>query len=141
MSIAKVKNSVALLRISIGFIYLWFGVLKFFAGVSPAEVLAKDTIALLTFNLIPGQVSILLLAVWEVIIGVLLMAGLFIRPIFWLVIIHMICTFMPLVLLPDVSFTGPGALTLVGQYIIKNVVVISALWVVRVTNEKTETKF
>lgn len=141
MSIAKVKNSVALLRISIGFIYLWFGVLKFFAGVSPAEVLAKDTIALLTFNLIPGQVSILLLAVWEVFIGVLLMAGLFIRPIFWLVIIHMICTFMPLVLLPDVSFTGPGALTLVGPYIIKNVVVISALWVVRVTNEEMETKF
>src|SRR5690349_10523387 len=106
------KNRIVLLRISIGIIYLWFGVLKFFHGVSPAEDLAKDTIALLTFGLIPPDLSLLLLAIWEVAIGALLITGLFGRLVFWLAMVHMVCTFTPLVLLPDSSFTRvPVALT------------------------------
>jgi uncharacterized membrane protein YphA (DoxX/SURF4 family) len=111
--------------------------LKFFHGVSPAEDLAKDTIALLTFGLIPPDLSLLLLAIWEVAIGALLITGLFARPVFWLALVHMVCTFTPLVLLPDASFTrAPVALTLVGQYIIKNIVIVSALFVVRAMEEK-----
>jgi len=133
----KLKNRVAILRVSIGIIYLWFGTLKFFHGVSPAEDLAKETITLLTFGLIPPNISLLLLAIWEVAIGALLIMGIFNRKVFWLVLVHMICTFTPLVLLPNVSFTqAPVALTLVGQYIIKNIVIISALLVVRVMEEK-----
>ena len=33
------KYGLILLRISIGIIFLWFGVLKFFSGASPAEIL------------------------------------------------------------------------------------------------------
>lgn len=120
-----------ILRISIGIIYIWFGVLKFFPGVSPAEELAKETIHLLTFRLIKPDLSLLLLAIWETSIGVLLVVGLYSRLVIRIVLVHTICTFTPLFLLPALSFTAaPFSLTLVGQYIIKNIVIISALFVI-----------
>lgn len=133
----KFSTKIAVLRISIGIIYLWFGSLKYFPGVSPAEELAKETIHLLTFGLISPELSLLLLAIWETVIGILLISGLFWRFTFWLVLIHMICTFTPLALLPHLSFSQmPFSLTLVGQYIIKNIVIISALWVIHSADEK-----
>lgn len=123
---------VAVLQISIGIIYLWFGLLKFFPGVSPAEDLAAETIRLLTFGMLPKQVSLVLLAFWEVSVGLLLVFRIYYRIAFWLVLAHMICTFTPLILLPELSFTqAPYGLTLVGQYIIKNIVIVSALYVIR----------
>lgn len=119
------------LRVSIGIIYVWFGALKFFPGVSPAEELAKETIHLLTLKLITPGLSLLLLALWETAIGVLLISGLYSRVVIRIVLVHMICTFTPLFLLPGISFTSaPFALTLVGQYILKNIVIVSALFVI-----------
>jgi uncharacterized membrane protein YkgB len=119
------------LRVSIGIIYVWFGALKFFPGVSPAEELAKQTIHHLTLKMINPDLSLLLLALWETAIGFLLMSGLYSRVVIRIVLVHMICTFTPLVLLPAISFTSaPFALTLVGQYILKNIVIISALFVI-----------
>ncbi len=133
----KLKKWINLLRISIGVIYIWFGMLKYFPGVSPAEDLAKETIHLLTFGLIDSDLSLLLLAIWETVIGVFLIAGFFKRISFWLVLVHMICTFTPLALLPHLSFTQmPFSLTLVGQYIIKNIVIICALCVINTFEEK-----
>ncbi len=127
-----------ILRISIGIIYLWFGALKFFPGVSPAEELAKETIHRLTFRLISPDLSLLLLALWETAIGVLLILGLYPRVVVRIVLVHMVCTFAPLFLLPGISFTSaPFALTLVGQYIIKNIVIISALFVIDGFSKKT----
>lgn len=54
-----------MLSVCIGIIYLWFGMLKFFPGVSPAETIAMDTIHELTFGLIEPHLSLLLLAIWE----------------------------------------------------------------------------
>ena len=122
---------ITILRISIGTIYVWFGVLKFFPGVSPAEELAKETIHQLTFRLIGPDLSLLLLALWETSIGIMLMTGLYTRVVIRIVLVHMLCTFAPLFLLPGISFTSaPFALTLVGQYIIKNIVIVSALFVI-----------
>lgn len=119
------------LRISIGIIYVWFGMLKFFPGVSPAEDLAKETIHLLTFGWIGSDLSLLLLAIWETLAGILLIAGIQTRWTLRIVLLHMACTFTPLFLLPNLSFTWlPLALTLVGQYIIKNIVIVSALFVI-----------
>ncbi len=127
-----------ILRISIGIIYLWFGALKFFPGVSPAEELAKETIHRLTFRLISPDLSLLLLALWETSIGILLILGLYPRVVVRIVLVHMVCTFAPLFLLPGISFTSaPFALTLVGQYIIKNIVIISALFVIDGFSKKT----
>ena len=63
----SIDRWLSMLRISIGIIYIWFGSLKFFPGVSPAEDLAKETIHLLTFGLITPGLSLLLLALWETI--------------------------------------------------------------------------
>jgi len=130
-SLQKISLPITILRISIGIIYLWFGMLKFFPHLSPAEDLAKETIQLLTFRLVSADLSIILLAIWETVIGLLLITGLFCRVAIPLVLTHMICTFTPLILLPHLSFTHrPYALTLVGQYIIKNIVIVSALIVI-----------
>ena len=62
-------HSVLCLRLSLGVVFLWFGTLKFFPGVSPAEDLAGRTITLMTFGLVPATVSLPVLALWEVVIG------------------------------------------------------------------------
>lgn len=126
-----------LLRISIGVIYSWFGILKFFPGVSPAEELAKETIHLLTFGYINSDLSLLLLAIWETIIGILMVSGLYSKLVIRMILLHMIFTFTPLFLLPGISFTSaPPALTLIGQYIIKNIVIICALFVIDTSSKQ-----
>jgi hypothetical protein len=52
-----IANSIRLLRWAIGINYLWFGALKFFSGLSPAEALAKDTVRIITFGMIPDDVN------------------------------------------------------------------------------------
>ena len=130
-SIRNIDRRIIGLRISIGIIYVWFGALKFFPGVSPAEELAKETIHLLMFGLIKPDTSLLLLALWETLVGVLMISGLYPKWVTRIVAVHMVCTFAPLFLLPGLSFTSlPFALTLVGQYIIKNIVIVGALLVI-----------
>jgi len=112
-------------RIALGVIFIWYGVLKFFPHLSPAEVLATKTIDILFFHLIPEDISIKLLALWEVIVGIGLVFGFYLRWALAFFFIHMVFTFSPLVLLPEISFTqAPYAFTLVGQYILKNIVFI-----------------
>jgi uncharacterized membrane protein YphA (DoxX/SURF4 family) len=86
------QNAFNLLRISIGVIYVWFGALKFFDNLSPADQLAKDTIALITFELIPNHISIILLAIWETALGFALIIGSWKRSVFFILLIHMFCT-------------------------------------------------
>lgn len=121
------QNAMNLLRISIGVIYVWFGALKYFPNLSPADQLAKDTIHLITFGLIPSGVSIILLAIWETALGFVLIVGVWKRAVFYILLLHMVCTFVPLFFFADVSFTAlPYAFTLVGQYIMKNLIIIAA---------------
>lgn len=116
------------LSISIGLIYLWFGVLKFFPELSPAESLATNTIDVMTFHLLPGGLGYLLLAIIEVVIGIGLIMGIMRRFFVMAALVHMVCTFVPLFAFPDLSFTeAPYGFTIVGQYIMKNLVIIMAL--------------
>lgn len=127
-------NGIRLLRYSIGFIFVWFGALKFFPDLSPAQELATSTIDLLTFGLIPLQVSLAFLASLEVGIGILLLTGAWLRLTIALLLFQMGGTMTPVVLFPDMVFTAmPYALTIEGQYIIKNVVIISAAIVIGAT--------
>lgn len=119
----------AILSISIGLVYLWFGILKFFPGGSPAEQLALDVMNWLTFGFIPEKISIVLLALWESLIGIFLIVNIFRKPVLYLALIHMVCTFLPLFIFTDKSFTeSPLSFTLVGQYIFKNIIIVSALF-------------
>ncbi len=118
----------SLLAISIGLVYLWFGALKFFPDLSPAEGLAKSTIHVLTFGLIPDGVAIILLALWETWIGVFLIFNVARKTVTRLALVHIIFTFTPLLFFPDEVFSGGMPyLTLLGQYIIKNLIIIAAL--------------
>ena len=125
---SKTLSTERIMGIAIGLVYLWFGVLKFFPELSPAEKLAQETISSLTFHTIPGNVSIILLAIWETVVGVLLIFDKWRKPAILLALLHMVCTFTPLFLFPRESFTAlPYGFTLVGQYIFKNIVFIVAL--------------
>ena len=128
--ISKINKN-RLLAISIGIIYVWFGLLKFFPELSPADGLAKHTITLLTFGLIPENVSIIMLAILEVGIGLSLIFNFQLKVVVSIAIIHLILTFIPVLFFPEVSFAkAPFVLTSVRQYIIKNIVIISALFFV-----------
>ena len=117
-----------ILHISIGIIYIWFGLLKFFPDVSPAEALAKQTIDILSLGLIPSSISYTVLAVWETVIGILLLLRVYPKYTICLSLIHMLGTFMPLIIISDVTFaSSPMSLTLVGQYIMKNLIIVAAL--------------
>ena len=128
------RLGVPVLRVGLGVVFLWFGILKFFPGLSPAQDLAARTIERLSFGLVPPDVSLPVLAGWEVLIGLGLLSGLFLRATLLLLALQMAGTITPLVLFPDETFTViPIAPTLEGQYIIKNVVLIGAAMVVGAT--------
>jgi len=121
------RNGIPLLRYSIGIIFLWYGMLKFFQGASPAEDLAIRTIDALTFGFFSPKVIIISLALLETLIGIGLIFNLFLRETLLLLYLQMIGTFTPIFLFPEEFFTTfPYALTLEGQYIIKNLVIVSA---------------
>ena len=121
------NSTIKLIRLSLGIIFLWYGLLKFFPSLSPAEELATKTIDILFFGLIDPVLSIKLLAILEVSIGLGFILGIYTRFITVVFIGHMLFTFSPLFLLPELSFThAPYAFTLVGQYIVKNIVFILA---------------
>jgi uncharacterized membrane protein YkgB len=125
------RPCVRAVRISLGVIFAWFGVLKFFPGVSPAESLAVDTLEALTLGAIAPRILILALALFESALGLLLLSGKWTRTAIALLWAHMAGTALPLLLFPRRLFTAfPYAPTLEGQYILKNLIVVAAALVV-----------
>ncbi len=121
------RHGVILLRVSLGVVFFWFGVLKFFPALSPAEDLAAETIRLLTFGIVGPGLSLPVLATWEVAIGLGLITGRYMRFTLALLALQMLGTVTPLFLFPEQTWrVFPIALTLEGQYIIKNVVLVTA---------------
>jgi uncharacterized membrane protein YkgB len=122
-----VRNGTPLLRISLGIVFLWFGALKFFPGVSPAQDLAIRTMDLLTMGMVPAKTTIIILATWECLIGIGLLANLWMRLTLFLLFVQMLGTFTPIVLFTAETFSHfPFVPSMEGQYIIKNLVLISA---------------
>jgi len=128
------RHGLFLLRISLGVVFFWFGVLKFFPGMSPASNLAAKTIEVLSMGRVHPNVSVPLLATWECLIGLGLIFGVFMRATLLLLAVQMAGTLTPLFLFPSEAFTHfPYAHTMEGQYILKNVVLISAAIVLGAT--------
>jgi uncharacterized membrane protein YphA (DoxX/SURF4 family) len=134
ITFALAGAAVPALRIALGIVFLWFGALKLVPGLSPAEDLAARTIEQLSLGLVPPEVALPVLAAWEVLIGLGLLSGRFLRATLALLAVQMLGTLTPLVLFPAETFTVfPIAPTLEGQYIIKNVVLVAAAMVVGAT--------
>ncbi len=124
-----------ILRISIAIVFIWFGLLKPL-GMSPAEGLVRGTVYWLNPDLF-----VPFLGWWEVAIGITLLFRPLVRIAILLLFLQIPGTFLPLVLLPDVTFTHfPYGLTTEGQYIIKNLVIIGAGLVIGGTVRRDEGK-
>ncbi len=124
------------MRISLGIIFVWFGILKPL-GLSAAEPLVKATVQWLP--LASPESWLIIIGWWEVAIGLTFLFQKTVRLAIALLFLQMIGTFMPLVLLPEVTFQSghiPYAPTIEGQYILKNLLIISAAMVVGGTTRK-----
>lgn len=114
------------LRASIGIVFIWFGALKTVGQLSPAYDLVAATVYWLT-----PEIIVPILGWWEIAIGVCFLIPALTRIGLLLLALQMPGTFLPLILLPEACFTVfPFGLTLEGQYIVKNLVIIGAALVI-----------
>ena len=114
-----------LMRYSIALIFIWFGLLKPL-GMSPEEELIKRTV-----YWVSPQVFLPVLGWWEVGVGLCLLYRPLIRIALLLLLLQLPGTMLPLILLPEICFTHPPfGLTLEGQYIVKNIFLVSAAFMI-----------
>lgn len=129
-----VAYSIGLLRISLGLVFVSFGVLKFFPSISPIEDLATRTTVALTFGQVTGHHAMDLIAGLECLIGACFLTGRFLRVGVWLMAVQMLGAMSPLLLFPGELFHGPfHAPTLAAQYIIKDIILVAAGMVIAAT--------
>lgn len=114
------------LRVALAIIFFWFGLLKPL-GLSPAAPLVKATVGWMP--LLDPETWVAVIGWWEVTIGVLFLFHKTLRLAIALLAFQMVGTFLPLLMLPEVTFQagyGPLVPTMEGQYIIKNILIIAA---------------
>ncbi len=119
------RYSITALRVALGLVFLGFGVLKFFPGVSPAEDLAQRTIGELTLHLVGPSAALLMTAVIETVIGLTLLTGRFLRAGLVLLAVALVGIMSPLVLFFDELFPAGGP-TLTAQYVLKDLILAAA---------------
>ncbi len=126
------QYSIAILRVSLGIVFVWFGVLKI-AGLSPvADLVAK------TLYFLPPHAAVVGLGVVEVVVGIGLLTGWAMRLILLLFLGQMVGTFFTMIVRPELAFTNgnPFVLSTDGEFILKNLVLISAGFVILGTVRK-----
>lgn len=129
-----VANSIWILRVSIGFVFVAFGILKFFPGFSPIEDLAGRTSSVLSFGVLAPGAGMVLIAALECAIGLCFLTGRFLRVGVWLMGAQMLGAMSPLFLFPAELFPSPShAPTLAAQYIVKDVILVAAGLVIAAT--------
>jgi uncharacterized membrane protein YphA (DoxX/SURF4 family) len=115
-------------RVSLFIIYFWFGLLKLL-GQSPATPLVLALFEKTpVISSLPFNVFYVLFAIFEILIGILFLFPKLTKYTTWLFILHMITTTMPLILVPSMVWQAPLSPTLEGQYIIKNLALMSIVW-------------
>ncbi|GAB2961988.1 DoxX family protein [Saccharothrix stipae] len=117
---------VPLLRVALGVVFVWFGVLKV-AGTSPVAELVADTVPFL-----PASWFVPAVGVFEVLAGMALIVAVAVRPVGALVALHLLGTFLVLVVQPEVAFRhgNPLLLSTTGEFVLKNLVLLAAALVV-----------
>ncbi|MBS1701116.1 MAG: hypothetical protein JST12_05610 [Armatimonadetes bacterium] len=120
------SHSTAILRWAMALVFIWFGALKLVPGVSPAEAIAGRTLQELSLGVLKPSLSLPLLALLEVTIGFGFLFGRRLKLTLWLLMGHMAGTLTPFVLFPHETMSSFGVPTMLGQYILKNCVLIAA---------------
>jgi len=123
--------SLLLLRLTLGLVFFHFGFMKFFPDLCPAEMIASQTVMRMSGGALDARTAMHWLAVLECTIGVGFLLNVGLRFVSVLFFMHMLGTFLPLFVLPELTFQmGPLAPTLEGQYIMKNIVFVAAGWTI-----------
>jgi putative oxidoreductase len=114
--------SVPVLRISLGVVFVWFGALKI-GRISPVADLVAQTV-----YWVDPRWFVPALGVVEVLIGIGLILGVGLRIVLFVFLAQMAGTFLVLIVRPDVAFVNgnPFVLTTVGEFVIKNLVLLAA---------------
>lgn len=125
---------VRLLRWSLGVVFIWFGALKIIGRSPVADVVAE------TVYWVDPSWFVPFLGVWEMVVGVGLLFRVALRLTLLLFWLQMAGTFLTLVVRPDISFQGgnPLLLTETGEFVIKNLVLVSAGIVIGSTVQRRE---
>ncbi len=125
----KFNTNDYLVRIPIFIIFFWFGFLKI-VDLSPAQELVQDTVYWMPF--LSAEMWTYVIGYWEVLIGVFFLFKKTTLIAMLLLLIQMSGTFLPLVILPEITFqdSNPFLPTLEGQYIIKNIIIITAALII-----------
>lgn len=115
-------RSVPLLRIALGVVFLWFGVLKV-AGTSPVRDLVAATVPFL-----PASWFVPTIGVFEVLVGMVLIVAVQVRLVAALAALHLLGTFLVLVVQPAMAFRhgNPLLLSVTGEFVLKNLVLLAA---------------
>lgn len=122
------SHDIDLLRVSLGLVFLGFGLLKFFPGMSPAEPLVQRTLTTLSHGAVTGSAAMVVTAVTECFIGISLVTGRLLRAGLAVLAGALLGILSPLVLFAGDLF--PGAPTLEAQYVLKDVVLVAGALVV-----------
>ena len=133
------RYSFPLLRITMGLVIFGFGFLKYFPGISPAQDLVLHVNRVLTFGLMPSQVTLPLFATAESLLGLSLITGIGLRYLVYPLTLWAFAILSPLVLFPGELFSGPHhAPTIEGQYVLKDIILLAGCLVVmaRVRRER-----
>lgn len=124
------QNPVILLnRITLFVVFFWFGILKVFS-LSPAEALVTHLHSQTISSFVSIDIFLLTLGVFECLIGILWLFPKWTKLVFAMFSIQMFTTFLPLFYLPEDTWQNSFALTLTGQYIIKNLVLIASAFTI-----------
>ncbi len=120
--LAMREHGVTVLRMALGVVFVWFGALKIL-GRSPVGDLVAHTV----YWVDPAW-FVPFLGIWEVVVGLGLLAGVALRLVLFLFWLQMAGTFLVLLLRPDLAFQhrNPLLLTVTGEFVIKNLVLIAA---------------
>lgn len=110
-------------RLAFFIVFFWFGILKL-VNASPANPLVSSLLEK-TLPFITFEQFIIFLGLWEMLIGVLFLIPHLERVAILLLVPHLFVTAAPLVLLPQIAWQSAFIPTLEGQYIIKNILIVS----------------
>ncbi len=126
-------RGIGLLRTALAVVFIWFGALKV-VGRSPVGDLVAGTV-----YWVRPDLFVPFLGIWEVIVGVGLLVGVALRGVLLLFWLQMAGTFLVLVMRPELAFQSgnPLLLTVTGEFVVKNLVLIAAGLVVGSTVRRT----
>ncbi len=133
--INHMKSAIQFSRISLFIIYFWFGALKIM-GLSPAEGLVNNLYDLTLKSIIDFNWFFIFFGIFECVIGIFWLIPKWTKLSMYIICLHLVLTILPEFMLPKDTWANLLTPTLIGQYIIKNLVLLAcALIIYKYQNE------